>query len=249
MSYDFTLRIPAAQRKRNRKGGLHPEQLQRLQRAREILLAAEPGITIDDDETMFTAHSAELGDVYVAADRISLGMTLGAEPRAIYTAIHGLMKRFHDEGYEAVDPQMSEALVYAESFVEFMRQYRAHFNCLDDEFEQWCRGETPPAWAERRTERDRNDALAARAMPREWPLMWDEQNALSDDALWKHLHDVIRRNDTAIAEYGLAAYMQTLSSEQQQEMPSAGRRIDGSWYPSSFVPWYEGSLLHYEAIT
>jgi len=248
MSYDFSLRIPAALRKRGRKGQPHPEQLQRLQRAREILLAFEPKIRFDDDEGMFTAFSAELGDVYVSYDRIDLALSMGADVRTVYSAIHGLLKRFHAEGYEAVDPQISGVIVYRESFADFMRQYREHFLCPDVEFEQWCRGEDPPAWAQRRARRERGDSRAASAFPRhEWELSWAQQKALSDEALWAHLQDITRRNDQTITSSGLADYLQLLSAEAQSDQ--ASRRLDGSYYPESLATsWYQGSRLHYEQL-
>jgi hypothetical protein len=250
MSYDFSLRIPAAQRKRKRKDGPHPEQLQRLQRAREILLDFEPGIVLEEDEGMFTAHSATLGDIFVQADRISLGMSMGAEPRVVYTVIHTVMRLFDGEGYEATDPQVDGNIEYRGDFAAFMQQYRAHFSCDESEFDQWCRGETPPAWAERDAIRARGHEVAARAMPRDWELDWHQQKALSDDALWMHLQEVIRRNDEAIAANGLGDYMQALSYARKHDFPLGGRRVDGSYYPDSMAtPWYQGSTLHYEAIT
>ncbi len=248
MSYDFSLRIPAALRKRGRKGEPHPDQLRRLQRAREILVAFEPDIRFDDDDGMFTAFSSELGDVYVSHDRIALAMSMGAEVRAVYSAIHGLLKRFHREGYEAVDPQIGGAIVYRESFADFMRQYREHFRCPDAEFEQWCRGEDPPIWAQRRALRERGDAQAALAFPRyEWELSWAQQKALTDEALWAHLRDVIGRNDQVIASSGLADYLQLLSIEAQSDQ--AARRLDGSYYPEMLATtWFQGSRLHYERL-
>lgn len=246
MSYDFSLRIPAALRKRGRKGEPHPEQVQRLARAREIMLAFEPDIRFDDDEGLFTAFSAELGDVHVSYDRIVLGMSMGTEVRALYSAIHGLMQRFHAEGYEAVDPQMTGAIVYRESFADFMRQYREHFLCPDDEFDQWCGGEDPPVWAERHAVRERGDALAAIVLPRcDWDLSWDQRKALSDDALWAHLQDVTRRNDEVIAAHGLTDYLDLLSAQAQSDQ--AGRRLNGAFYPDAVTtPWFQGSRLHYE---
>ncbi|MGE4071790.1 MAG: hypothetical protein AB7E72_11495 [Lysobacterales bacterium] len=246
MSYDFSLRIPAALRKRGRKGEPHPDQLRRLQRAREILLAFEPDIRFDDDDGMFTAFSSELGDVHVSFDRIGLAMSMGAEVRAVYSAIHGLLKRFHSEGYEAVDPQISGAIVYRESFADFMRQYREHFRCPDAEFEQWCSGEDPPAWAEQGALRERGEAQAPKAFPRcEWELGWQQLRTHSDEALWAHLQDVTRRVDEQVAAFGLAEYLKLLSVEAQSDQ--AVRRVDGSYYPGSMATsWFQGSLFHYE---
>jgi hypothetical protein len=250
MSYDFRLRVPAAQRKRKRASGPRPEQLQRLERARAILRAHEPDIALEEADEMFTALSAELGDVHVHYDRIVMSMSMGAEPRRVYNAIHALMQRFAGEGYEADDPQLRTPPVYHEDFATFMRQYREHFSCTDDEFEQWCRGETPPAWAAREAARERGNALATQAFPRGWGLSWEEARALSDDALFAHLQDVIRRNDAAIEEHGLAEYMQALSLDQQAAFPLGPRRLDGRYYPNSMlVPWFQGTMLHYEATT
>ncbi|MCP5473961.1 MAG: hypothetical protein H7A19_03880 [Rhodanobacteraceae bacterium] len=246
MSYDFSLRIPADLRKRGRKGEPHPDQLRRIARAREILQAFEPEIRFDDDDGMFTAFSAELGDVYVSYDRIGLAMSMGADVRTVYAAIHGLLKRFHTEGYEAVDPQIGGAISYRESFADFMRQYREHFRCPDEEFEQWCRGEDPPAWAEQGALRERGEAQASTAFPRcEWELGWQQLRTHSDDALWAHLQDVTRRVDEQISAFGLADYLKLLSVEAQSDQ--AVRRVDGSYYPESMATtWFQGSLFHYE---
>ncbi len=250
MSYDFRLCVPAAQRKRKRASGPHPEQLQRLERAREILRTHEPDIAFEEADGMFTALSAELGDVYVHYDRIVMSMSMGTEPRRLYRAIHALMKRFEGEGYEADDPQVRESPVFHEDFATFMRQYREHFSGTDEEFVLWCRGETPPAWAAREAARERGNAVAPQAFPRGWGLSWEETKALSDDALFAHLQDVIRANDAAIEAHGLADYMQALSLDQKAEFPLGPRRLDGSYYPNSMsVPWFQGTMLHYEAYT
>lgn len=250
MSYDFSLRIPAAMRKRKKASGPHPEQLQRLERAREILRASEPGITFVDGEGMFTANSAELGDVHANYDKVWLSMSMGAEPRRVYGAIHGLMRRFHGEAYEPHDPQLIEAPIFHEDFATFMRGYREHFRCSDDEFAQWCRGETPPGWAEREAARERGDALAVQAFPKAWGLGWEQQKSMSDDELFAHLQETIRANDAAIAAHGLAAYMQVLALDQAHEFPLGQRRLDGTYYPNNLlVRWFQGSMLHYEAMT
>lgn len=250
MSYDFSLRLPAALRKRKGKLGPHPEQVLRLQRAREIFLAFEPDVAIDDDNGMFTVFSAELGDVFVSYDRIALSLSMGADARVVYAAIHGLMKRFRGEGYEASDPQIGGAIVYHQSFADFMAQYRRQFRCNDEEFAQWCSGVEPPAWAQQRALRERGDALAATALPQcDWDLSWQQRKDLADDALWPHLLDVVRRNDAAISTHGLGEYLQLLSMKASIDARYGSRRLDGSYYPNSVdVNWFQGSLLHYEAI-
>jgi hypothetical protein len=247
MSYDFSLRIPAAMRKRGKKGDLHPTQVQRLARAREILQAHEPDIRFDDDAGPFTAFSDELGEVHIGPDRIALGLSMATDARVLYSAIHGLMKRFHAEGYEAVDPQLTQPVVYCESFADFMRHYREHFPCPDDEFDQWCGGVDPPIWAERQAMRECGEAAAASALPRcDWDLTWEQRKALSDDALWAHLLEVTERIDALIAAHGLTDYLSLLSAQAQSDQ--AARRLDGGYYPDAVTTrWFQGSLLHYES--
>lgn len=247
MSYDFRLRLPDA--RRPRKGKLTPEQQARLDRARERLLAFDPDMGIEsDDGDRFTANSSVLGDVFVRSDRVELGLSMAAEPRDLYQAIHGLMRCFDGEGYVADDPQLGDDPVYHPDFVTFMRQYRRHFACSDDEFAQWCSGETPPAWAEREALRERGAALAA-GLPKGWERTWEEHKTMSDEELWAHLQDVIRRNDEAIAQHGLGEYLLDLSHASAQS-GYGHRRLDGSFYPiKQDAPWFEQSLLRYESHT
>ena len=249
MSYDFWLELPKAQHGPKRKGGLSAEQSLRLQRAREILLAHEPAVTFDDDETMFTANSAELGDVFVEPNRITLAFSLGADAFRIYSAIHGLMQRFHDEGYVAVDPQLGADVLHAESFPEFMRQYRSQFKGEDAEFAIWCTGRTPQAWIDREAAEQRGAACAADVLPRGFLLSWQEYRALPDAELWAHVKMVSERNDAAIAAHDLTAYMQAISERARSIYVHSSRRLNGQHYPiGSETPWWNGSLLHYEAI-
>lgn len=247
MSYDFFLRIPGAP-KRKRKGGPSEEQLRRLARARELLLAAEPTMEFDEDEGMFTARSGELGEVFVEYDRISLGPTMASSPRSLYGALHGLMQRFDGEGYEAFDPQHGCVMTYHADFAIFMRQYRSDFDCDDDEFAQWCRGETPPAWIERAEASERGARLAAEALRGEHVHTWQQLRDMADDALWRHLLDITARNDEAIRTHGLEAYLRDCSNFARRISIHASRRLDGSYYPNEVVvEWMNRSMLNYEA--
>lgn len=248
MSYDFWLELPKSQRGPQRKGGLTADQSLRLQRAREILLSHEPGITFDDDDTMFTANSADLGDVFVERNRITLAFSLGADSFRIYTAIHRLLMRFQGEGYAAVDPQIGGDVHYADDFAEFMQQYRSQFSGDDSEFAIWCTGRTPQSWIDREAALQRGAPLAGGVLPRGFLLSWEAYRALPDAELWAHLQAVGERNDAAIAAHDLGPYMQALSERVRSIYRHAGRRLNGLYYPiGAETPWWNGSLLHYEA--
>lgn len=248
MTYDFMLRVPAAARTRRKRGGISDAERQRIERARELLRAFEPDIAFsDDDDAMFTAISASLGEVYVERDRISLGFSLGAGTRYVYSAIHGLLACFEGEPYEAVDPQLGAPVHYVADFAEFMQQYRGDFRCNDEEFAQWCRGETPPAWAERAATRERGSRIATAVFPRPPSEAWLGNEALDTPTLLERMHDATAHNDALIREHGLLDYMRECAADAQRLCPVGARRLDGSFYPCTLlVPWMQRSLLMYE---
>jgi hypothetical protein len=249
MSYDFWLELPADLREKKRRGGALTEaQARRLKRARELLEAAEPGLRIDDDETMLTAYSAEIGDVYVERERVSLAMSLGSAPEQVYRAIHGLMKRFDGEGYVAVDAQRDTPVVFAASFPEFMRQYRDDFRCSDDEFALWCSGIEPPSWIRRREARERGGRIAADVLQRGATWSWQQVRDASDEALRQHYDEIVAQVDALVAGHGLGEYLQALSDDVHSISFLWPRRMDGTYYPiSEFAPWFHSSVLHYES--
>lgn len=246
MSYDFFLTLPKA---RGNQAGQAPAD--RVSRALAILRQQEPGIVTEPNPSGVTALSEQLGDIDITPDQIRMSLSTSSDPRALYTRIHGLMTRFAGEGYVAEDPQLSRGtVVHHPDFAVFMAQYREHFRCGDGEFAQWCRGEVRQE-ATRAPSRTQYERLAGQ-LPRGVPLHHAEQRALSADALWDHLQDIVRQNDAAIAALDLRPYFDTLAAELQGRNPCyrAPRGIPGRWYESLFfTPWFQGSLLHYETQT
>lgn len=247
MSYDFRLTLPRPRGTRGPKNKV-TSGADRIAAAAEILRRHEPEIAIVGDEDGFVAHSPELGEVHVDVRAIRLGLSMGSEPRAVYTAIHGLMGRFDGAGYAAEDPQLRRGTVeYHPEFATFMAQYREHFDCSEAEFLRWCHGETPPEWAERDARRIAGEAGAAQ-LPRDGRIPYPEQRAMEADALWSHLQEVVARNDAAIEALGLAPYLDDLATAQAARFEGY-RRPPGRWYESLMAsPWYQGSSLHYEAL-
>ncbi len=248
MSYDFKLKFPRTKTRRGAKS-TPAQTIDYVARAAEILRQHEPDIVIKSDDGRFTAFSAELGEVHVTERDIALGMSLGSDPRAVYGAIHGLMRRFDGEGYETVDPQLMRGTVeYSPDFPTFMRQYREHFKCPTAEFEQWCRGETPPEWAARDARRE-DGQRRAKELPRGNPLTYEQQREMNPDALWAHFLEIVARNDAAIEAMNLRGYFDDLETLHQAKhegyrpMPSpSGRHYDSMW----FEEWFQTSLLRYE---
>ncbi len=248
MSYDFWLEVPKAKRRQKKKDGLSPEKIDRPQRARQILQSFEPDIEFRTTSKGFVASSADLGNVIVEAYRIRLAFSMSTQPFALYKAIHGLLRRFQSEDYAAVDPQVDRDIQYREPFYEFMLQYRHQFNCTDDEFVIWARGETPQAWIDRVEALKEGRQIAATHMPRGDILEWEQLRDLTDDELWTHLLDVMARNNAAIEKSGLQAYIQICSDRAMAYGLSASRRLDGLNYPIYVdgEDWMQGSLLDYE---
>ncbi len=244
MSYDFRLKLPRTRAGRSGAAAV-PD---RVAAAADVLRRHEPEVVIDGDEDGFVARSAELGEVHVDARTIRLGLSMGSEPRAVYAAIHGLLRRFDGAGYEAEDPQLMRGRVdYDPDFATFMAQYREHFDCSEAEFRQWCRGETPPEWAARDARRADGEQRAAR-LPNDGRIPHAEQRAMDNDALWAHLLDVVARNDGAIAALGIGPYLDDLATAQAARFEGY-QRPPGRWFESLMnAPWYQGSSLHYEAL-
>jgi hypothetical protein len=150
--------------------------------------------------------------IYIEPNRVSLAMTMGTKPRALYGAIYGLMRLLHDQGYVAWDPQLRTGTVeYRNSFAEFMQQYREHFDCPDGEFERWCQGELPPEWAERAKQVRAGAELATRAFPRDEDLARWQCDSESPDEQWKLLQTIVAEVDRRIEQNKLGAYMRWLA--------------------------------------
>ncbi len=251
MSYDFSLKLPKALQSRRRKDGSNPEAEARMTRVCDALRRSEPDIVFDDEDGFLTAHSTTLGDVFIEANRVSLAMSMGSEPLAVYGAIHGLMGRLHGEDYVASDPQIDTGTVeYRESFAEFMQQYRQHFDCPDGEFERWCLGEIPPEWAERAEQVRIGAELAARVFPPDEDLTKWQGDSDSLDATWQVLQTIISEVNRRIEQHSLGAYLQKLAHRHPSIMNIAPRRHDGTIYPSQLdAPWFERSLMRHEQHT
>ncbi|MBL8300459.1 MAG: hypothetical protein JNN30_19145 [Rhodanobacteraceae bacterium] len=249
MSYDFFLTLPKIPENSGNTG--KQATIDRVARAVAILRQHEPDIEIEPHSNGVTALSEHFGDVDITPEEIRLSLSMSSGARVVYGKLHRLMAQFSGEGYQGDDPQLSRGTVdHYPDFVEFMAQYREHFECSDAEFAQWCRAADQSDASQElgRAEYERR----ASQLPRGVPLPHAEQRALSPEALWNHLQEIVAQNDAAIAALGLQPYFDMLAAELKARHPCyrPPRSFPGRWYESLFfAPWFQGSLLHYETQT